>query len=172
MIFNKVRKVSKKMLLAVFSDSHGNTEAMISAIEAHRPDAVLFLGDGAADAEKVQKMFPHLPFHIVCGNCDLPRRGREESLLLEFEGLSVFMAHGHRYGVKMNLDSFANAAYFSGANIGLYGHTHRAFYKAYGALQIMNPGSVGDRLFPTFGLIEIENGAASCKILDIKKENK
>lgn len=158
------------MRLIVFSDSHGNTENMIFAIEKETPDAVLFLGDVTPDAEKVEKMFPQIPFHIVYGNCDLLGRRHEESLLLDFAGVRVFMAHGHRHGVKMNLDSFANAAYFSGANVGLYGHTHRAFYKEFGALQILNPGSIGSAASPTYAVIDIENGAAFCKILDVNKE--
>ena len=39
--------------ICVFSDSHGNSENMIQAIEMEKPDIVIHLGDGAGDMSDV-----------------------------------------------------------------------------------------------------------------------
>lgn len=154
------------MLLAVFSDSHGNSENMITAIARHKPDRVLFLGDGVRDAQAAAARFPEIPFSILCGNCDLGAFGCEDSALFEFGGVRIFAAHGHNHGVKYGMQSFATSVLCSGAQLGLYGHTHRPLCSEANGLWFLNPGSVGDYRSPTYGLIYAENGKFSCKILD------
>ena len=158
------------MLFAVFSDSHGNTDRMESVITRCRPDAVIFLGDVVRDIEKVRMHFPELPFHIVRGNCDGALPGYEDSLFLEPEGIRIFCAHGHNHGVKYGLDKFGISVLCSGAALGLYGHTHRPLWQEVRGVQIMNPGSIGDRLQPTYGLVELRDGGAHCRILDFEKD--
>ena len=53
------------MLLAVFSDSHGNAAVMEAAVARWRPDRVLFLGDGVRDAARVQAAHPEIGFTIL-----------------------------------------------------------------------------------------------------------
>ena len=158
------------MLLAVFSDSHGAAERMCAAITAEAPDAVIFLGDVVADAESVRARFPALPFYIVRGNCDGRAPGYEDSLLLELEGVRIFCAHGHEHGVKFGLDRFCNSVWCSGSALGLYGHTHRALWQDIRGMQIMNPGSIGDRLHPSYGLVELTGGAVRCRIPDFREK--
>lgn len=158
------------MRLAVFSDSHGNTENMISAVETCRPGQMIFLGDGVRDAEKVSLRFPDIPTRILQGNCDPFSSPYEKSALIELCGVRIFAAHGHNHGVKYGLDSFCNSVYFSGAQLGLYGHTHRPLWQEFRGLQIMNPGSIGNRLRPTFGLVDLENGKFKCRIMDFQCE--
>lgn len=157
------------MLLAVFSDSHGNVENMISAVETYRPDQIIHLGDVMRDAEALARRFPALPVRILRGNCDWACDGGEDSALFELCGVRIFAAHGHNHGVKLGLDSFCNSVYFSGAQLGLYGHTHRPLWNSIRGMQILNPGSVGDYRSPTFGLISFENGQFECRILDINR---
>lgn len=158
------------MLLAVFSDSHGDYLRMAAVLNRYRPDRVLFLGDVVRDAERVQNMFPDIPFSIVPGNCDYIT-SYEDSLLLDLEGVRIFAAHGHNHNVKFGLDRFCNSVFCSGSVLGLYGHTHRASWYEERGIQLMNPGSIGDRLHPTFGLVTLENGAAVCRILDFLEQN-
>lgn len=157
------------MLLAVFSDSHGNTERMTSVLRRYHPDRSLFLGDIVRDAEQVRNLFPDIPFDILPGNCDYGA-AYEESLLLDVEGIRLFAAHGHNHSVKYGLDCFCNSVYCSGASLGLFGHTHRALWQEEAGIQLMNPGSIGS-LHPTFGLVTIENGTAICKILDYSEQD-
>lgn len=154
------------MLLAVFSDSHGNSENMIAAIARHKPDMVVFLGDGVRDAQAAAARFPEIPFRILCGNCDLGAFDCEDSVLFEFGGVRIFAAHGHNHGVKYGMHSFATSVLCSGAQLGLYGHTHRPLCSEANGLWFLNPGSVGNYSCPTYGLIYSENGKFNCKILD------
>ena len=160
------------MLLAVFSDSHGNSKNMITAVEREKPDAVIFLGDGVADAAKLMRAYPALPVRMLRGNCDHDAYDVDESAILEYDGVRIFAAHGHNHGVKYRMDGFATSVLCSGAKLGLYGHTHRPVWNEAEGLQFLNPGSIGNRQFPTYGLIEIKSGEFICKIKDILEENK
>ena len=160
------------MLLAVFSDSHGNSKNMIAAVTREKPDEVVFLGDGVADAEKLAKAYPELPVRILRGNCDHDAYDVEECAIFELEGVKIFAAHGHIQGVRFGMERFGNSVYFSGCTLGLYGHTHRALCQTVNGMTFFNPGSVGDRQFPTYGLIEINSGEFICKIKDFSEENK
>ena len=154
--------------LAVFSDSHGNTENMRRAVERYRPGHMIFLGDGLRDAETVARENPDIPFIMLKGNCDWSAPGYEESILFELEGVRIFAAHGHRHGVKINLAGFYNSVCCSGSALGLYGHTHYPIIEKYGDVTLMNPGSIGDPCAPGFGLVHIENGRFSCELRDAR----
>ena len=153
------------MTLAVFSDSHGNTERMCAAIAAHSPDAVIFLGDVVADIEAVRRRFPALTYYIVRGNCD-PGADYPDSLLPELEGVRIFCAHGHNHGVKWGLQRFCTSVLCAGAKLGLYGHTHQAKWLEQRGIQILNPGSIGHGQRPTYALVELDAGKVNCRILD------
>ena len=152
------------MLLAVFSDSHGNAENMRRAVERSRPDHIIFLGDGVRDGEAVERAFPQIPVIILRGNCDWAVDGHDESVLFELDGIRIFAAHGHRHGVKMELDGFWNSVRCSGSRLGLYGHTHIPRIDREEGICLMNPGSIGDYLSHTFGLVTIKNGDFNCEI--------
>ena len=155
------------MKIAVFSDSHRNTENMLKAIEAFAPECIIHLGDVSPDADFVAAQYPGITMYNVRGNCDFFPTA-PESQLIELGGVRIFMAHGHRHGVKTSLDSFLNSVCCSGSALGLFGHTHRAVCRSFGSVQLLNPGSCGMGPRPTYGQIIIENGAAFCKIVNIK----
>lgn len=155
------------MKIAVFSDSHGNVENMSRAIESYVPDCIIHLGDKVCDADEIASRYPHKQFLQVAGNCDYAPTV-EDSILVELEGVRIFLAHGHRHGVKLGLEAFANSVYCSGAKLGLFGHTHRAVHHEIRGIQLFNPGSCGNGGRPTYGQIEIKNGDVNCKIIEIE----
>ena len=73
--------------------------------------------------------------------------------------------HGHTRNVKASPLSAQYAAREYGADVLLFGHTHRPLVDYDGALYTMNPGAAGDHLHPTCGVLTIENGKASCATL-------
>lgn len=154
------------MKVLVFSDSHGSVDPMCQAVELHRPDVVLHLGDTARDAEDLQRYFPALDIRAVRGNCDGWGTDAPETMQFKLDGVSVFMTHGHRYSVKYTLDSLANAVHFSGAKLGLFGHTHQSEYKKMGDAVLFNPGSVGMGR-RTYGLIEVKGDTFQCRLMDV-----
>ena len=98
---------------------------MVRAIRQQQPDAVFHLGDCERDTQRLEKEFPDLPLYRVCGNCDR-EPVNPEVLQLMLDGVKFFLTHGHRYSVKYTLDALLNAAYFAGADMVLFGHTHHA----------------------------------------------
>ena len=111
--------------LVVVSDSHGNPAALRRAI-ASVPDAnaVFFLGDGIRDLLQVREEFPGLRFYPVAGNCDFQRSYPTEGLV-PFEGRLIFYTHGHLYGVALGPEQLQLTGENRGADIVLFGHTHR-----------------------------------------------
>ena len=155
------------MLITVFSDSHGNRENMRRALSDEAPDQIVFLGDGIRDAETVSREFPRLPFLILRGNCDWDAVDAEESALFDLAGVRIFAAHGHRHGVKTGLEGFATSVSCSGSRLGLYGHTHIPQIVTAQGITLMNPGSIGNHISPTYGTIQIQNGEFSCEIKEL-----
>jgi putative phosphoesterase len=149
------------MLLLVFSDTHGVTSHMYSAIARLRPDAVVHLGDCYRDCADLTLRFPHTQLFAVTGNCDYAA-GVPESLSFRLGGVGFFAAHGHRYRVKLepDCDALCNAASLAGADVALFGHTHIPLLRREGKLLLMNPGTAGLGTRPTCGRIFLpENGS-------------
>jgi len=143
------------MRIAVFSDTHGSIEPAAEAIRLHQPRLIVHLGDYSRDADALQKEFPRTELHSVRGNCDRVSTA-PLSELFEAAGLRFFLAHGHEYGVKLGLDSFRTTALCAGAQVALFGHTHRAFCEEARGILFLNPGAA--QRGGSFALLEAENG--------------
>ena len=104
----------------------------------------------------------------VAGNCDrycAPQYACE-LLVCSVGGVKIFMTHGHRYGVKAGDEALLAAAREQGAQIVLYGHTHRAVCRREtDGIWVMNPGSCGYS-DAVAGLIRIDGGRiTACHLL-------
>ena len=149
------------MRILVLSDSHGNVENMARCVELTEPDVILHLGDCQRDAETLHRQFPSLPMQSVPGNCDWGAVDAPE-VLTEYGGVRILMMHGHTRNVKASTLSAVYAAREMGAQVLLFGHTHRPLVDYAGSLWVMNPGSVG-RGFPcTYGVVTITGGKIDC----------
>ena len=156
------------MKLLVLSDSHGAVDAMRLAVERENPDGVLFLGDCLRDAELLKADLPELQVESVPGNCDWGRLDQPERLI-EPGGVRILMMHGHTRNVKYDGTRAYYAAKEMGADVLLYGHTHRALVDYDGAMYTLNPGSIRDR--GTYGVLVIENGkVADCGTRRLREE--
>ena len=135
------------MRVGVFSDSHGDHEALDELLERMGAlDAVCFLGDVARDAEHLRERLAAMPnqpvLYAVRGNndyystCTLPW-----DLLIELGGVRIYMTHGHRLVSLMNL---AYKAQECGAQVALFGHTHQALCETVQGVLLLNPGSAGN----------------------------
>ena len=148
--------------LLVLSDSHGGRDAIerILKAESKNIDALIFLGDGLRDLELALTKYPRLRAYSVAGNCDYGALEPTDGLAA-FDGVVIFYTHGHMYGVKYDLDTLADAAAARGAEVALFGHTHRReLVRGVGtAATVFNPGSLRDG--GSYGVITIENGKCS-----------
>jgi putative phosphoesterase len=148
------------MKVLVFSDSHGHLEPMERAILREKPDHVLHLGDYVRDAEAIHQKFPQLPLTYVAGNCDY---GVEtpERLNLTLCGKKIFMTHGHIFQVKRSYLRAIYGAEEQGAEVLLFGHTHRAECFFENGLWVLNPGAAGQG---TYGVLTISEEAIDCRL--------
>lgn len=147
------------MKVLVFSDSHGRVSEMENAVYRHTPDYLIHLGDYAADASALHEIFPRIPLSTVKGNCDF-HSDEPTEVVLTLGGAKLFVTHGHRYGVKMELLRLFYATRECGAQVALFGHTHFQTFLEEDGLMLINPGSIHDAA--EYALLEIENGNVRC----------
>jgi len=129
--------------LLVFSDSHGDAGAMIRAAQerAGTLNYIIHLGDILRDAETLTFEFPRIPVLAVPGNNDwAPSMPHER--VLELCGHKIYLTHGHRQRVHYGTSLLAARAQALGADLVLYGHTHRYSEEVIGGALFVNPGSV------------------------------
>ena len=149
------------MKVLIFSDSHRSLAGMYAAIEAHRPDQVIHLGDLMEDAQEVAGADPKLPLCMVPGNCDGWTTEPSKKLIV-LEGKRILLSHGHLWRVKQGMDTALAAARTAQADILLFGHTHQALYRTLeDGLLLLNPGASRS----TYGLLELKPNWMDCCIL-------
>lgn len=147
------------MKICIFSDSHGFAGNMIKAVNLEKPDAVFFLGDGESDIAEIETKFPDLPAYIVRGNCDF-RSNRESTMIVTLDGVKIYATHGHLSDVKYDprLEMLASQAREAGADIALFGHTHRQNLSENLGVTLLNPGTAGRGWYPGYAVLTINEG--------------
>lgn len=151
------------MKILVFSDSHGNTSRMISAIADHRAslDLIIHLGDGVRDLEYVSSLYPEIPTVSLKGNGETFSR---DKCIFDLEGVRIMCIHGHTYGVKEDITRAAMCAVTDECDLLLYGHTHMPHDSLFTSpdeknVRLFNPGSIGKGYPPSYGVVNIsKNG--------------
>lgn len=162
------RMVGVTVKILVLSDSHAALSFMRRCVMKINPQAVIHLGDFYDDAQALQEDFPHIPFHIVPGNCDRYRcpLDAREVLCYHVGGVRLFMTHGHIHRVKTGIGGLlADARRFEAA-AALYGHTHIAdCHIEQDGLWVLNPGTCG-HYGGSAGVIETDgNKITACRII-------
>lgn len=128
--------------ILVISDTHGYHTNLRAVIEREREnfDAVFHLGDVEGADDLIREM-AGCPVRFVRGNCDgwcdLPGE-------LDFTqwGHHFFLTHGHRFFVYNDPSDLAAEAAARGADVALYGHTHKPLIQMCGEVLVVNPGSI------------------------------
>ena len=149
--------------ILVISDVHGRLRDLRWVLQNETADAMFYLGDGLYDlnaALELRREPVPYPIYRVAGNCDVNYSEPSEGLA-PFGGVLFFYTHGHHYGVKMGSERLAECAGERGADVALFGHTHRReLVRGVGtAATVFNPGSLRDG--GSYGVITIENGKCS-----------
>lgn len=156
------------MKIAVFSDTHGSYKGMLKAVGEYMPDQIIHLGDGMRDTQALQREFPQIPVCCVPGNCDHDYENPEYKVI-RLGTLKAFITHGHRYAVRGGrVDTLLYAAECSGAQIAMFGHTHKAVFTQVEGLFVLNPGTAGKAPDKTWAKLEIgPTGEVACEIVPI-----
>lgn len=148
----------------VVADVHGRLPALRWILKNETADAMFFLGDGLFDLDGATNLLRDpLPYPVyrVRGNCDVGFADPDEGLV-PIGGVLFFYTHGHHYAVKSGYEQLAQAAQSRGADVALFGHTHRRslMYDGIpGIPTLFNPGSLRDQ--GVYGVITIQNGKCS-----------
>lgn len=147
------------MKILIVSDTHRRNENYLEAVKRCSPvDMIIHCGD-IEGSEHIIENAAECPVEMVTGNNDffseLPRE-REFSL----GRYRVWLTHGHTYYVSMENQTIKKEAVLKGADIVMYGHTHRPIVEYDEGVIAVNPGSLtyprqeGRR--PSYILMEID----------------
>jgi putative phosphoesterase len=134
------------MKIVIMSDSHRHDSNVREVIRRMKPfDMLVHLGDTEGSENLIRgwclEQNPDCEVHIVRGNNDffteLPRE--EEFMVGKYH---VFATHGHNYGVSMGTERILDEGLDRGAQIVMFGHTHRPLIEESGGIVLLNPGSI------------------------------
>ena len=155
------------MKILVVSDSHGQVEPLLRAVERSNPNLVIHLGDGWRDAEELSGRFPDLPLEQVPGNCDFAYAREPAERILLLGGKRVMICHGHTLHVKYGLLNALYAAQERQADALLFGHTHEPLVDVQNGIVLLNPGCAGDYAHPTYGILDIRDGRCRADVYSL-----
>lgn len=156
------------MIYYVFSDSHGFSKNMLTVLKQKLPDELLFLGDGELDLLPIEEKYPDLIIHRVRGNCDLSSSAKEK-MILKCGRKKIFLCHGHTMGVKYSLQNLIDTSFAAEADVVLFGHTHIPYTGFTMAMDILNPGTIGDCPDPTYGILTIDGFNVSTEVIHARR---
>ena len=129
------------MRILIVSDTQGSLRNFDIVIEREKEiDMLLHLGDVEGDDDYMEAVM-NCPVHIVGGNNDY-FSGLPGEIELRIGKYKVFMTHGHGYYVSMDTRRLKQAARARGADIAMYGHTHRPDIDLEDGVKVINPGSL------------------------------
>lgn len=129
------------MKIIIVSDTHRSHRAYTSMIDKEGEiDMLIHLGDVEGGEYYIEET-AMCPVHMVAGNNDFftPLQTEEEFYI---GNKKVFITHGHHYHVSRGLQRLIAEGARRGADIVMYGHTHRPAIEQEGNMMILNPGSI------------------------------
>lgn len=147
------------MRILIVSDTHRENKNYFTVLEKLKPlDMIIHCGD-VEGSEYVLTRSVECPVMMVAGNNDyfnsLPRE-------LEFNigKYKVLLVHGHNYYVYMGPEMLKEEARSRGADIVMFGHTHKPYLSVENDLVTLNPGSLSyprqEGRKPSYILMELD----------------
>lgn len=133
-------------------------------------DLLIHAGDGRRDIDRLLNEVS-IPCQSVAGNCDFAGDLPSE-LHIMLERWSVFLTHGHHYGVKQGLMRLGLKARELGSDLVVFGHTHQPYHGDYHGVTLFNPGSLSpERCLgrPSYGLLRIDAKGIHAEIRHLDK---
>ena len=159
------------MQIIAVSDTHGDISAVRAAVSKHCADMLIHAGDVERDVDKLRYEFPKLEIEAVRGNNEFGMCDSPLDRVITVCGKKIFITHGHKYGVKSGLMRVSLRAAELGADICIFGHTHRKHVEYLKDMDIwlVNPGSASGRYGgASFAVIEIDDGTIKIKTEEVE----
>jgi hypothetical protein len=148
-------------IVGLIADTHGLIRPeCVAALRG--VDLILHAGD-VGGVHVLEELARLAPVRAVSGNVDPLASGLPATLDVEVGGLTIHVSHGHELGVPRP----AGLAQRYGADIVVFGHTHRAVIERIGRQLIVNPGAAGPARFhlvPSVAWLRIAGGTAAVEI--------
>ncbi len=148
------------MRALLISDTHRHLKNLTEVLDRVGPvDRIFHMGDVEGEEEVIRSLAGGTPVEFVAGNNDFfSRESREKEVM--FGDYRVLMTHGNQYGVSTGLSRLEAEGVARGAQVVLYGHTHRPAIDYREKVTLMNPGSISyprqPGRKPSFGIMEID----------------
>lgn len=152
------------MKILIVSDSHGRIGNLSHVIDKVSPiDMLIHLGDFEGHEDEVE-LLAGCATYMVGGNNDyFSDLDREKVIRIGND--TVFMCHGHRYGVNFGTERIKEVGRQLGANIVMFGHTHKPVIDLSGDVAVINPGSITqprqDGRVPTYIIMDVDREGKS-----------
>lgn len=162
------------MKIMIVSDSHGRCYYLERALSRVKPlDLLIHLGDLEGDEEYVRAA-ADCPVEMVSGNNDYFSHIEREKLI--FVGhYKILLTHGHRYGVNYGTEMIKETAIMKGADIVMFGHTHRPLIDLDDSIWAINPGSITqprqENHIPTFIIMDLDSKGEAHFTLNYASDN-
>lgn len=163
------------MKIMIVSDSHGRCYYLERAIRRVSPiDMLIHLGDIEGDEEYIRTI-AGCPVVMVSGNndyfTDIPRED-----FIQVGKYYIMLTHGHRYGVNYDVEQIKETALLNGADIVMFGHTHRPLIDLTNdKIWAINPGSISQPRqqgrIPTFMIMEVDDRGEAHFTLNFAEDN-
>lgn len=152
------------MKILIVSDSHGRIGNLSHVIDKVSPiDMLIHLGDFEGHEDEVE-LLAGCSTYMVGGNNDyFSNLDREK--VIHIGNDTIFMCHGHRYGVNFGVERIKEVGRQLGANIVMFGHTHKPMIDLSDDVAVINPGSITqprqEGRVPTYIIMDVDQQGKS-----------
>ena len=129
------------MNVLVVSDTHGNLLWLTELLNRVKPiDLLVHAGDLGCTKKRLEEL-AGCRVYAVRGNCDYEYDLKpEEHFMLGTH--KVLLVHGHHYSVDYGTEMLCDRAKQQGAELVIFGHTHRQHLSDQDGITFLNPGSI------------------------------
>ncbi|KIL44618.1 metallophosphoesterase [Jeotgalibacillus soli] len=146
------------MKILVISDNHSDRSRIMNVKKHYegKVDAMFHCGDSELPYDSVEMK----DFIKVRGNCDGDHTYLTEHIEKMDDDTTVFITHGHLYGIKESLQRIHYKAKEVEANLIFFGHSHQLGAEVIDGCLYVNPGSIllpRDRNESSYAIVE-KNG--------------
>lgn len=151
-----------RIYVGLVSDSHGCFKALERMAE-QAPDTAAWIhcGDYYTDGEDLAAAID-VPVYGVMGNNDYyGMSDGPECRVVVMDSVRILAVHGHQWYGEKRLERLVELGKQHHADVVVFGHTHRRFFKKVDDMTIVNPGSISlprDGRRGSYGIVCIENG--------------
>lgn len=158
------------MRIGVISDSHGNQRLVDEAIsQMGEIDALFHAGDYEFGFDPDN--YPY-PVFVAKGNCDSDESFfSKDEQTVSLDNIKIFLTHGDLYDARRKVEGLKNAAQLAGAQVVIYGHSHKAFNHHEDGILFLNPGSLArprSEIGRSYAILTVDDGGIRAEILPLK----